>query len=288
MFNVLGIEVCETPPGAEELESSMLSETIVTDLEGAAEEAAAVLASTVQTEFGRTTDPVRMYMREMGTVELLTRQGEIEIAQRIEEGIKEILLAMANYSALIGDLLKQYDLYLSGQIRLSDVITGFTDVQENDFNGGNSVAVTVEKFPVEEKEENVESVIEIDAAEGDGDTEGETGPDPALASKKFAELREYYEKLVAAEKKYGRNNKNAVKCRAKVAEAFMSFKLPRRQFDKMTGRMHDMLSQVRSCERAIMGVCVNKTKMPRRLFLASFPENETNLNWVSQNIIQKP
>jgi RNA polymerase primary sigma factor len=280
MFNSLGIEIRETPPGSEELESFLLSETIVTDEEAAAEEAAAVLASTVQTEFGRTTDPVRMYMREMGTVELLTRQGEIEIAQRIEEGIKQILLAMANYPVLIGDILQQYERVATGEVRLSDLITGFTDVEDTFPN--DEIPPNLDKFAiVEEKEDS--------AVDGEGEADGEageveTGPDPELAREKFTKLAEFYQKTIASEQKHGRNNKITIKHRANLTEAFMCFKLSRRQFDKMIDKVKGMLRQVKVHERAIMTLCVNKAKMPRKLFISSFPENETNLKWAEQQV----
>ena len=284
-FNSMGIEICETRPVDESLESLLLNETAVADDdEETAQEAPAVLASTVQTELGRTTDPVRMYMREMGAVELLTRQGEIEIAQRIESGIRQVLLALADYSHQIGDLIIHYDKITAGEGRLNDLITGFADTVDASFDPAAAEASL-------EKEEFAAAAVEEPAAEeaesADGeDSEGESGPDPEIAREKFTKLREMYEAVVTIEKKKGRNHKNAIKAREELAEFFALFKLSRKQFDRMFNRIRDLLTLIRHYEKQIMALCVAKAKMPRKLFIASFPQNETNLDWIDTHIAE--
>jgi RNA polymerase primary sigma factor len=292
MFNELGIEICETAPISESLESMLLSETVVSDDEESTDEAVAVLVSTVKkepgAEFGHTSDPVRMYMREMGTVELLTRQGEIEIAQRIEEGIKQVLSAMANYPALIGDILEQYQRVSTGEVRLNDIITGFTDTEEPAAFNAEEIDPNSDKaadFPIVAEEEVVAEGA--DGADGATDSEGEGGPDPLIAQEKFNLLAELYQQVVAAENEYGRDHPSSIQVREQLSEAFMYFKLARRQFDKMAGKMRELLNQVRLHERAIMSLCVAKAKMPRKVFITSFPENETNPNWIDDHIKAK-
>ena len=283
-----GIEICETAPVSESLESMLLFETAVSDDEESTEEAVAVLVSTVKkepgAEFGHTSDPVRMYMREMGTVELLTRQGEIEIAQRIEEGIKQVLSAMANYPTLIGDILEQYQRVSTGEVRLNDTITGFTDTEEAATFAAEEIETTIDKAA-----DLIVAEEEVVAEVGDGgdastDTEGEGGPDPFIAQEKFNILAELYKQVVAAENEYGRSHPVSIQVREQLAEAFMYFKLARRQFDKMAGKMRELLNQVRIHERAIMSLCVAKAKMPRKVFITSFPENETNPAWIDDHI----
>jgi len=290
MLQEMSIPVYET---AAEAEALTLSEDIAnteeeTD-EEVVEEAAAVLAA-VSDEFGRTTDPVRMYMREMGTVELLTRHGEIAIARRIEEGMKQVMGALTQYSENIGDILHEYDRTKTEEFRLSDVINGF--ILEEPF------PENIVELPEVEPElaEEPPPVAAVAAAplneedeEGGEETEDalEGGPDPVLAQEKFSGLRELYEATLVLEKKHGRNHKKAIAQREKLAAAFMEFKLIPRQYDRLLKKMRHMLEQVRETERAIMNFCINKAKMPRKHFITSFPNNESNLDWLKTQYFLK-
>lgn len=280
--NELGIAYFEETPDV--VDPLLLTEASASDEDAEAmmEEAAAALV-VADTEFGRTTDPVRMYMREMGTVQLLTRQGEIEIAKRIEEGIHEVMQALASYPRLIGQVLEGYERVITGEVRLSDLVTGFADVAATDEppaalleavqEEGDEVAGAAPPV-IEEEDEKVAEGAE------EGTSLMESGPDPLLAKERFERLKESYDKMIASEKKYGRSSKRTKKLAEKLAEEFMDFRLTPRQFDRLTKKMRSILSDVRACERQIMTFAVRKGKMPRKLFVANFPGNETNLEWI--------
>jgi len=196
MINDMGIRVAESAPDTDEL---LLADNDATD-DAAAEEVAVALAS-VDSEFGRTTDPVRMYMREMGSVELLSREGEIVIAKRIEEGMNQMLTTLASQPQMIAEVLADYDRVEKGELRLSDLISGYIEPDKIEETAPEEVAIA------EADEEEDE--------EGEGEAGGEfleeeTGPDPEVARVRFAELREYYEAAVAAEKKHGITHKKTM------------------------------------------------------------------------------
>jgi RNA polymerase primary sigma factor len=267
MINDMGIRVAETAPEAEEL---LLADNEATD-EVAEEEVATALAS-VDSEFGRTTDPVRMYMREMGSVELLSREGEIAIAKRIEEGMNQMLTTLANQPQMIAEVLNDYDNVEKGEIRLSDIISGY--IEPNIFADED----TIEK-------EKAAAVIAADEEEEEGEGGGdfleeETGPDPEIAKARFAELRALYDETIAAEKKHGVQSKKWQQKREALAKCFMDIKLASRQFNKLSRKMRSMLDEIRTQERYIMNLCVNKVRMPRKIFINSFINNETNLDWI--------
>jgi RNA polymerase primary sigma factor len=265
MINDMGIQVHETAPDADAL---LMSDEVAD--EDAAEEAAAALAS-VDSDFGRTTDPVRMYMREMGTVELLTREGEIDIAKRIEEGIREVAVSIAEYPATVETLLDDYDKFLAGEAKLTDLITGFSDGSEDDMiiaasNVGSEVAD-------QDDDEDDESEEEVDL-----------GPDPEEAHEKFTALRKQHEKTVNAIKKYGRAHKSAQKQVAALQELFMEFKLLPKEFDRLTLQMRKKMEALRTQERLIMRLAVEQGKMPRKIFISEFPGNETNTKWLNSHL----
>jgi len=270
MISDMGIEVREVAPEAEEL---LLVDNEVAADEIAEEEVASALAS-VDNEFGRTTDPVRMYMREMGSVELLSREGEIAIAKRIEEGMNQMLSTLANQPQMIAEVLQDYDAVQRGDVRLSDIISGY--IEPNIFSD-------------EEMDKEKEAAPPIPAEEdeeGDGSGEfldEETGPDPEIARERFGELRNLYTETIAVEKKYGSQNKKYTQKREQLAKCFMDIKLASRQFNKLSRKMRSMLDEIRSQERYIMNLCVNKARMSRKVFINSFLNNETNLAWVSQH-----
>jgi RNA polymerase primary sigma factor len=269
MINDMGIRVAETAPDVDEL---LLADNEATD-EIAAEEVATALAS-VDSEFGRTTDPVRMYMREMGSVELLSREGEIAIAKRIEEGMNQMLITLAYQPQMIAEVLGDYDRVERGDLRLSDLISGY---------------IEPDVVPVEADLEKEIEIAEEEEEEGSGEAgadgflEEETGPDPELAKIRFAELREFYLEAVALEKKHGTKHKKTIAKRDQLAKCFMDIKLAARQFNKLSRKMRSLLDEIRMQERHIMNLCVNKGKVPRKAFISSFLNNETNLDWVDEH-----
>ncbi|WP_444997212.1 RNA polymerase sigma factor RpoD [Aliikangiella sp. IMCC44359] len=268
MINDMGIQVYETAPEADAL---LMNENSATD-EDAAEEAAAALAS-VDSEFGRTTDPVRMYMREMGTVELLTREGEIEIARRIEDGIRQVLASIAEYPETISTLLDEFDRYSAGEIRLTDIITGYADSEDEAAMAASHVGSEVPK------EELADEDADVDVDDEDDD-EANQGPDPELAAELFAELREQFEKSIAAISKYGRNHKTAIQHIDDMKESFLKFRLLPKMFDRLSERMRRRMATLRTQERLIMKLATETAKMPRKDFIRSFPGNETNPKWI--------
>ena len=270
MINDMGIRVAEVAPDVDEL---LLADNEATD-DVAAEEVATALAS-VDSEFGRTTDPVRMYMREMGSVELLSREGEIAIAKRIEEGMNQMLSTLAAQPQMIAEVLADYDRVERGDLRLSDLISGYI---EPPLNGDEIPVVKVKEIvdPEEEEEEGGE-------ASGEAFLDEETGPDPEVARVRFAELRELYLAAIAAEKKHGAKHKKAIEKRAELSKCFMDIKLAARQFNKLSKKMRTLLDDIRQQERHIMHLCVVKGKMPRKAFISSFLNNETNLKWIDEH-----
>ncbi len=274
MINDMGIQVFENAPDADEL---MMSEAN-TD-EDAAEAAAQALA-TVESEIGRTTDPVRMYMREMGTVELLTRKGEIVIAKRIEEGIREVQKSVSEYPPAINYLLEQWDNFEAEEARLSDIILGFLDpdAEEED------VAPTATHVGSELSEEDLDDEDKDDSADDEDEEEEDTGPDPELAREKFTKLREKYEAANKVIQAKGRNHKDAVAAIDEVSEVFKEFRLIPKLFDRLVKNMRDVMDRVRVQERLIMKHCVIGAGMPKTTFIKIFPGHETETQWLEDQI----
>ncbi|AEJ03888.1 RNA polymerase sigma factor RpoD [Stutzerimonas stutzeri] len=274
MINDMGINVFETAPDADAL---LLAEAD-TD-EAAAEEAAAALAA-VETDIGRTTDPVRMYMREMGTVELLTREGEIEIAKRIEEGIREVMSAIAHFPGTVDSILADYERVTNEGGRLSDILSGYIDPDDDGAAAPQEVEPetpqTTAKPVVDDKDDDDEEESDTEEEEGDG------GPDPEVARVRFGAVAEQLEKANKALKKHGRASQQATEELEALAILFMPIKLVPKQYDALVERVRDALNQIRAQERAIMQLCVRDARMPRADFLRQFPSNETNLDWAEQ------
>ncbi|WP_271410371.1 RNA polymerase sigma factor RpoD [Pseudomonas sp. Q1-7] len=271
MINDMGINVFESAPDADAL---LLAEAD-TD-EAAAEEAAAALAA-VETDIGRTTDPVRMYMREMGTVELLTREGEIEIAKRIEEGIREVMSAIAHFPGTVDGILAEYQRITSEGGRLSDVLSGYIDPDD-----GTLPAEEVEPVDLKDDTASAKDKDDEEDEEGDGDDaeeEGDGGPDPEEALRRFTAVSDQLEKAKKALKKHGRSSKQATEELLALAELFMPIKLVPKQFDALVEKVRSALDRVRAQERAIMQLCVRDARMPRADFLRLFPGNEVDLAW---------
>ncbi len=260
MINDMGITVYETAPDPDEL---MNAEENTAD-ELAAEEAAAALAA-VETEVGRTTDPVRMYMREMGTVDLLTREGEIAIAKRIEEGIRDVLSALAYFPGTVEYLLNAYDTVIE-QDKLPDLLVGYLDPAEN-----------------------VPRAAQVDARtqatkNGSDDDNEKKGPDPVEAAKRFGALRDAYECAQKAAESEGRLSKTAKRSRDAVSVAMSPFKLVPKHHEELVLKPRVARAQVRRYETAIMDVCVKEAGMPRRTFLKEFQGHETSITWVNRHI----
>ncbi len=263
MINDMGIMVHEKAPDAESL---VLSDAAATDDE-AVEEAEAALAS-VDAEFGRTTDPVRMYMREMGTVELLTRQGEIEIAKRIEDGLNQVKWHMAHFPPTVETLVAVADDVLAGETRMQDLLVGFIDP-----NAPDEI-----KSPQQKAEEADE-----DASEEPVDT----GPDPEEVRERFKVIRRLHAKVLKAISEHGYRDKRTAKAQAELADQLMELKLAPKLFDVLVKDLRDVVTIIRTQERLVMRICVRDAQMPRKDFLASFPKSETDLHWVDKHIRAK-
>ncbi|KAF1725201.1 RNA polymerase sigma factor RpoD [Pseudoxanthomonas japonensis] len=277
MINGMGIDVHEVAPDAETL---LLADGNTGNREvdeTAAEEAAAALTS-LDTEGGRTTDPVRMYMREMGTVELLTREGEIAIAKRIEEGLGQVQASLGNFPWSIELLLEEYELHKAGKKRLAEVVVGFNDVEEP----------TPEVPAAEEASDSAEEADEDD--DGDDDTAEEaapTGPDPEEVARRMQVLADGYTKFKKSYAKNGADNKAVAKLRAELAETFVTLKLPLPLTDTLVRKLREVVAQVKDHERRVLHLCANVAKMPRKEFLRAWEGNQTNLGWVDEVLKRK-
>ena len=280
MINDMGIQVMEEAPDADDL---LLAETS-NNTDDAAEAAAQVLSS-VESEIGRTTDPVRMYMREMGTVELLTREGEIDIAKRIEDGINQVQCSVAEYPEAITYLLEQYDRVEAEEARLSDLITGFVDP-----NAEEDLAPTATHVGSELSQEDLDDDEDEDEEDGDDDSaDDDNSIDPELAREKFAELRAQYVVTRDTIKAKGRSHATAQEEILKLSEVFKQFRLVPKQFDYLVNSMRVMMDRVRTQERLIMKLCVEQCKMPKKNFITLFTGNETSDTWFNAAIaMNKP
>ena len=262
MINDMGIQVFESAPDADEL---LMAEGDSADDIAAAEAAAALAA--VETEAGRTTDPVRMYMREMGTVELLTREGEIVIAKRIEEGIRELMAALAHYPGAVQAVLAEYDQVTRDERRLGDVMVGYLDPAD-DVPSALEIAETAPEVPEDEEE-------------------AESGPDPVEAKKRFTALKRQFNKTEKVISDKGRGSSVAIKEMEKLGELFKFFKLTPRVFDPLTENPRNLLAALRDHEREIMRIAVKVCNMPRKDFIATFPGAEADLKWVTRHVRKK-
>ncbi len=270
MINDMGITVYESPP---DLDVIMTDSTEGPDEEAAAE-AAAALAS-VESEFGRTTDPVRMYMREMGTVDLLTREGEIKIAKRIEEGINQMLEALACYPGTIESLLNCYHSIAKEELKLSDIIIGFNDTEEYPDSGQPPIKndADAELAADEEEDENA------DSDGGDTDDEPDTMLDPEEVRVHIEAIEKIYNKLTRSIKRNGRHHKKSQELLNELCQIFLSLRLTPKFIDILTNNVRHLIEIIRGAERGIMNICVKRCKMPRKEFIISFPGNETNIQW---------
>jgi len=259
MINDMGIKVHESAPAEA---TDILSDTETEPDEDAAEEAAAALAS-LDSEFGRTTDPVRMYMREMGTVELLTREGEIKIARRIENGLNQAISSLARYPDTMRMIFERYNEVREEEAKLSDLMVGFVDPDEDP----NSIPLP--------------AAAQVSDDDEDAEVE-DTGPDPEEAAKRFTTIERAFNRAVNCIAKddvkgYERNMNRAV-------DDLMEIKLLPLFIDKLSANLKGIINRIRSNERTILDICVKQASMPRKTFIETFKANETNLNWIDNHI----
>ncbi|KAF1024959.1 MAG: RNA polymerase sigma factor RpoD [Acinetobacter bereziniae] len=291
MLQDVGIPVHERAP---ETDDAMFDGNSEAGDEVAEEEAAAVLAS-VENEPGRTTDPVRMYMREMGTVELLTREGEISIAKRIEEGIRDVLHSIAYWPNAVEVVLQEYKDYETGERRLADILSGYLDPETDE----EIPEVLEEESEVLEDDESstaskptkdvkLDDEDEEEESESDDDSEGESGPDPEIAKVRFDELEAAWNTAKSAIAQHGRNSTQGVEAMEALATVFMMFKFTPRLFDIISEMIRGTHEQIRISEREVMRYAVRRGRMDRTQFRTSFPGQESNPAWLEEQIAKAP
>ena len=266
MINDMGINVFETAPDADTLLINDEGNNSADEI--AAAEAAAALAA-VETEKHRTTDPVRMYMREMGTVELLTREGEIEIAKRIEEGIRDVMFAMSEWPETVDDIVAQYELVQKGERRLVEIIAGYLN--------------PVDHVPsaLEQSKKDAAAILAGEKEEEEEEEQHEGGLCPEEAATRFGDIHKQNDKTKRSIARYGRDAESAEKNLAELGELFKYLKLIPKQYDPLVARVRIALHEVRKHERSVMRLCIREAKMPRKEFVESFPGNETNDKWAA-------
>ncbi|EQL96143.1 RNA polymerase sigma factor RpoD [Vibrio parahaemolyticus] len=280
MINDMGIKVVETAPDADDL--ALNDDTNITD-EDAAEAAAAAALSSVESEIGRTTDPVRMYMREMGTVELLTREGEIDIAKRIEEGINQVQSSVAEYPGTIPYILEQFDKVQAEELRLTDLISGFVDPDADDTAAPTATHIGSELSETQLEEEDEEDLEDDEESDDDSDdSEEDVGIDPELALEKFNQLRSTYQNLQLAINEYGYDSPKATVANEMMLDVFKEFRLTPKQFDHLVNELRTAMDRVRTQERLIMKSVVEYGKMPKKSFIALFTGNESSDAWLDE------
>ncbi|MEQ8426307.1 MAG: RNA polymerase sigma factor RpoD [Gammaproteobacteria bacterium] len=279
MINDMGIKVHETPPD----DVDQITDNTEGPDEDAAAEAAAALAS-LENEFGRTTDPVRMYMREMGTVDLLTREGEIKIAKRIEDGLQQVLGALSSYPDTVMTVLQAFDLVLKEEMKLSEVIIGFNDMEEYPDSG----------IPVNNPTENNNNNNDDDSdddEDSDDDDDSADEEEAALTAEDVQDhidrLRKLHTKFIKAVKRYGKDNPKTRVHEEELAQCFLELRLTPKFIDLLTDNLRDLIDRIRYTERTIMEICVKEAKMPRKEFISSFPGNETNFKWIKSVLKSK-
>jgi len=277
MINDMGIPVYEKAPDAESL---LLTDATAAPDEEAVEEATAALAN-LDAEFGRTTDPVRMYMREMGTVELLTREGEIRIAKRIEEGLEAVKIALGSYPGTYDLLLRHYESVKAGQIRLVDVIVGFVDPNAPD-------EIAQPQNPKMMALEREEAANDDEEADGDEEEEAiDTGPDPEETARRFSSIAKIHHQFLNALDKLGAKDPKTLKIRKKICGELMELKLSPKMFDQLIDNLRQHVTEVRLLEKEIMFLCIKQAGMPRKDFISTFPKNETSTRWLDKHIKAK-
>ncbi|MEA9731367.1 RNA polymerase sigma factor RpoD [Xanthomonas campestris pv. incanae] len=284
MINGMGIDVHEIAPDAETL---LLNDGNTGNREvddTAAEEAAAALTA-LDTEGGRTTDPVRMYMREMGTVELLTREGEIAIAKRIEEGLSQVQAALGTFPLSTELLLSDYEAHKEGKKRLAEIVVGFNDLIEE---ADAAAAALAAAGPVAVDEDAVDEDADEDGDDDAAEEEaGPTGPDPVEVATRMENLANEYAKFKKAYVKYGAEHKNVAKAREDMAAIFTTLKLPLPLTDALVTQLRGVVNGIKDHERKVLHLATTVARMPRKDFIRSWEGNQTNLEWVEDALKRK-
>ncbi|MFY9179760.1 MAG: RNA polymerase sigma factor region1.1 domain-containing protein, partial [Venatoribacter sp.] len=270
MINDIGIPVSESAPDGDTLFMADAAD------EAATEEAVAALTS-VDSDVGRTTDPVRMYMREMGTVELLTREGEIVIAKRIEEGIREVMSALAYYPGAVQVILHAFQEAEEDPNRVGDIFSGFIDPSDVDPEPGPQSGPEAEALKEAEKEE---SDSDEDSDEDSSDDTDNSGIDMEEVARRFGEIRTAHELYEKALSKHGRAHKKTEEAIAALAELFAPIKLTPKYFDQLVNDARSALEQIRTQERQIITLMTRKCGMDRQELIQTFPGNEVNSDWI--------
>jgi RNA polymerase primary sigma factor len=276
MINDMGIKVFEEAP--EDADALILNDAASTDAddETAQQEAEAALAA-VESELGRTTDPVRMYMREMGSVDLLTREGEISIAKRIEDGLNQVNMALSRFPGTVTELLEEVESWKAGHQRLNELVSGFIDptlLAEMDLISEDTMEAAVA--------EEAEFQEELDEEDEDKPAPTvNTGPDPEQVIQYFDELARLQDHFIKLYDRYGPNGKKTNELKDQISEQFMRLKLPPRMFDHLIDRMRFHVAIIRGVERKIMRLCVDRAGMPRKEFIKSFQDNEADPEWLA-------
>jgi len=273
MINDMGITVSETAPDPDAL---LLAEAPATQTdEDEVEEAAAALAS-IDAELGRTTDPVRMYMREMGTVDLLTREGEIAIAKRIEDGLNQVLSALADFPQILEMFFAEYARAEAGEIKLTDVISGFIDPNQD-------IAEPTRDLELSEEEGAANADDEAEEAEAEEEADPLANQlDPEEAKRRFTAFRRLHNRTMTAIKKNGRGDKKTKKLREELAQSFLEFKIVPKLVEAMTTHVRGVIDRIRENEREIMDLCCKQAGMPRKDFIAQFVDHEADVRWVKK------
>ena len=276
MINDMGIDVYDQAPDPDTL--LLKTEAVAPEDEEVAEEAEQVLVSAVENEFGRTTDPVRMYMREMGTVELLTREGEIELAKRIEDGIRQSTEAIATCPATITDVLRMMDMVEAEQMRLTDLVVDFVDPNAVDEPPPEMMGDESRSAATEESDEENEEEGGAAAADEEG------GPDREEAIARFARIRKLHASLSKVLEKKGFGSPEVIKIQRKLADEFLQIKFVSKQINRLVEQVRSLVDQAREQEKIIMDICVSKARLPRKTFLKTFPGHEANPRWIKKVI----
>ena len=279
MLESMNIKVFELPPNYDEL--SLLGTTEEAPPAEYCEEAADLILS-VDKESGRTTDPVRMYMREMGTVDLLTREGEILIAKRIEEGIYQVVKSLGNYPEAIQLVLNDYQLVLAHELKLSDVISGFADADSEE-----APPSSIGSMLDDTQHDSLDAKLSIpdDIEDPDADTsaivEVDEGPCPEQAAIYFDELIQSFNNAMDSLHAEGRTSKQTIHFLDIMSESFLKLKLTSREVDKLTRHFRELRNDIRHFERHVMRLCIEKAHIPRKIFIETFPGHETELEWLT-------
>jgi RNA polymerase primary sigma factor len=285
-FNDMGIAVYEQAPDAETL---LLSDSVATasNDDDDAEAAAEAALSTVDSDFGRTTDPVRMYMREMGSVELLTREGEIEIAKRIEEGLKDMIQAISACPTTIAEILAAADRIERDEAKVDEIVDGLVDPNATEEVGA-PVAVAAAADDDEDDEDGEEGEEEEEDGNANGGAAGFSAEQLEQLKRdslaKFAEIASQFDKMRKAYEKEGYNSKPYVKAQETISNELLSIRFTAKFVEKLCDTLRGQVDEVRHIEKQILDVAVNRCNMPRAHFIKVFPGNETNLDWIDAEV----